>query len=126
MDGPLDYRDSQPVYLSEFELEKFVDEQKEEDSNERITKNEPLMDDFNDQLNLETKEVPISPLPAETYFPKPTTKSPNYQDPFYIHTENDRFGIKGSFGGLSNEYIYQKEKSARKDSRISADDFRYR
>ena len=33
LDGPvLDYRDSQPVYLTEFELNKFVKEQEKEDT----------------------------------------------------------------------------------------------
>ena len=86
-----------------------------------------LLDDYDDyQFNDEIIETSDNPLPPETYLPKPTTKSPNYQDPFYIRTKNTRIGNKGSIGGISSEYIYHKEKSGRKDSRISPDDFRYR
>ena len=83
--------------------------------------------DYDDyQFNDEITETSDNPLPPETYLPKPTTKSPNYQDPFYIRTKNTRIGNKGSIGGISSEYIYHKEKSGRKDSRISPDDFEYR
>ena len=131
LDGPvLDYRDSQPVYLTEFELNKFVNEQEKEDSSDEkvvVEERRELIDDYDDyQFNDEIIETSDNPLPPETYLPKPTTKSPNYQDPFYIRTKNTRIGNKGSIGGISSEYIYHKEKSGRKDSRISPDDFKYR
>ena len=128
LDGPvLDYRDSQPVYLSESQVDKLINEQKIKDADEIIE-----YQDYNDPPEEEVTEVDktttSNPLPPETYFPKPTTISPDHLDPFYIHTKNYKHRNKQTnIAVISDEYIYQKdEKSARQDLQISPDDFRYR
>ena len=97
----LDYRDNQPVYLSESYVGKIVQAQVEQDAaaleeNEEEAGAETIANDRN-----------IGKLPPRTYFPPPTY-SPT-KDPFYLH--NDKSKTKIGIQGISNEYIYTRPGS---------------
>ena len=127
LDGPvLDFKSSQPVFVSETSYQKWVAEQKQKD-NQR-SKLEQLVHSKLEALEKAPEDKPkedkLSPLPPRTYFPKPTV-SPT-QDPFYIRTQNQYLRDEGSIGGISDEYIYVKpgQKRSRQDDTDNAYDFR--
>ena len=94
----LDYRDNQPVYLSESYVGKIVQAQVEQDD----ALGEEATDTMsNEALHHDRKNS--SKLPPRTYFPPPTY-SPT-KDPFYLHN-NDKAITKMGIQGISNEYIY--------------------
>ena len=94
----LDYRDSQPVYLSESYAQKVVQEQVKKDQINHQPMAVPQDHRPNENLSTQNK----SKLPPRTYFPRPT-QSPT-PDPFYIHNDHKEQGIQG----ISNEYLYTK------------------
>ena len=114
-------RDTQPVYLTEFDVKKIIADQKKRDEQkdksagkekEVTTEISTTTEvDVSGEKDSASKETSISQLPPRTYFPKPTF-SPT-KDPFYLHTKKEYvYKKKSSLGGLSNEYIFKKDRKS--------------
>ena len=112
-------RDTQPVYLTEFDVKKIIADQKKRDEqkDKSAGKEKEVTTEISTTTEVDVsgekdsarKETSISQLPPRTYFPKPTF-SPT-KDPFYLHTKKEYVHKKkSSLGGLSNEYIFKKDR----------------
>lgn len=102
-----DYRDNQPVYLSEDYAKQMIKEQEDHDLTD--TQSGEREESVWQALN-RTSVAKTPQLPPRTYFPKPTY-SPT-KDPFYLH--HPHVSRKGSIKGISNEYIYASRPQARR------------